>query len=147
MDAIDELFVACGTGTTLTGICAGMQAFFPQARVHGISVARSYQNEKPVLDEDMACLNEYLGTSYDFSNLEFHEEFLLGGYGQSSEEELNVIKECIAHEGMVIDPTYVGKAFYGMCSILEKNKCSGKKVLFWNTGGVMNLLSQRAQFK
>lgn len=147
IDNIDELFVACGTGTTLTGICAGLQAFFPQAKVHGISVARSWENEKAVLDEDMACLNEYLNTNYDFSNMEFHEEFLLGGYGKSSKEELNVIKECIAHEGMVIDPTYVGKAFYGMCSILKKENCAGKKVLFWNTGGVMNFLSQRAQLK
>lgn len=146
IDDVDELFVACGTGTTLTGICAGMQAFYPHTRVHGISVARSYQNEKPVLAEDMACLNGYLGTNYDFSNMEFHEEFLLGGYGKSSKEELSIIKECIAHEGMVIDPTYVGKAFYGMCSILEKEQNLGKKVLFWNTGGVMNLLSQRAQF-
>lgn len=144
---IDELFVACGTGTTLTGICAGMQAFFPKAKVHGISIARSYEREKPVLEEDMSSLNGYLGTNYDFCHLEFHEEFLLGGYGKSSKEEMSLIKECISHEGMVIDPTYVGKAFYGMCSILEKEKYAGKKVLFWNTGGVMNLLSQHAQFK
>ena len=143
---IDELFVACGTGTTLTGICAGMQKYYPQAKVHGISVARTFDNEKTVLQEDMAYLNEYLNSHYDFSNLIFHEEFLLGGYGESNDDELNVIKECIAHEGMVIDPTYVGKAFYGMSSILPQKSYEGKKILFWNTGGVINLLSEREQF-
>lgn len=143
---IDELFVACGTGTTLTGICAGMQEFYPNAKVHGISVARTFENERKVLLEDMEYINDYLKSNYDFSNLTFHEEFLLGGYGKSTEEELSVIRECIAHEGMVIDPTYVGKAFYGMYSLLSKEDYKGKKVLFWNTGGVINLLSEREQF-
>lgn len=143
---IDELFVACGTGTTLTGICAGMQECYPHSKVHGISVARTFENERHVLQEDMAYLNDYLGSNYDFANLEFHDEFLLGGYGKSNEEELAVIRECIAREGMVIDPTYVGKAFYGMSSILSGKDYKGKKVLFWNTGGVINLLSERKQF-
>lgn len=145
-EEIDELFVACGTGTTLTGICAGMQEYYPHAKVHGISVARTFDSEKAVLQEDMAYLNEYMNSHYDFSNLIFHEEFLLGGYGKSSDEELNVIKECISHEGMVVDPTYVGKAFYGMNSILSHKNCESKKMLFWNTGGVINLLSEREQF-
>lgn len=144
---IDELFVACGTGTTLTGICAGMQQYYPHARVHGISVARTFENERKVLQEDMECLNGYLKSHYDFSNLTFHEEFLLGGYGKSCKEELSVIRECIANEGMVIDPTYVGKAFYGMCSVLSKGDYRGKRVLFWNTGGVINLLSSHKQFE
>ena len=28
---IDDIFIACGTGTTLTGVCAGIQQFFPKA--------------------------------------------------------------------------------------------------------------------
>ena len=51
--SIDHLFVACGTGTTLTGICAGMQRFFPLAQVHAISVSRPYDAEKSVLEQDM----------------------------------------------------------------------------------------------
>lgn len=146
VDVIDDLFVACGTGTTLTGICAGMQAFFPNATVHGISVARSCEAEFPVLVEDMELLNQYLGTSYDFSKLDFHDEFLCGGYAKSCEEEAMIIKECISNEGMVIDPTYVGKAFYGMLSLLTDKKYHGRKVLFWNTGGLINLLSQKEVF-
>lgn len=146
MAEIDALFVACGTGTTLTGICAGMQSFYPNAKVHGISVARSYDVARYVLKENMSQLNEYLNTSYDFSNLIFHDEFLCGGYAQTSSEELDLIKECISKEGMVIDPTYVGKAFYGMSNILIKSCFANKNILFWNTGGVINLLSQRQVF-
>lgn len=143
---IDELFVACGTGTTLTGICAGMQKYFPKAKVHGISVARTYEAELPVLKSDMEILNQYLHEEYDFSNLVFHDEFLNGGYSKTSPEELTTIQECISHEGLIIDPTYAGKAFWGMTSILEKSNHKNKKILFWNTGGLMNLLSQKEKF-
>lgn len=143
---IDELFVACGTGTTLTGICAGMQKYFPKAKVHGISVARTYDAELPVLKSDMEILNQYLHEEFDFSNLIFHDEFLNGGYSKTSPEELTTIQECISHEGLIIDPTYAGKAFWGMTSILEKSNHKNKKILFWNTGGLMNLLSQKEEF-
>ena len=92
----------------------------------------------------MSWLNTYLGKSYDFSNLVFHDEYLLGGYGKSSNEQLAVIRECISCAGMIIDPTYVGKAFYGMSSVLSAGDYAGKKILFWNTGGLINLLSSRA---
>lgn len=49
---------------------------------------------------------------------------------------------------MVIDPCYSGKSFYGMCKILENNsiKYKGKNILYWNTGGIMNLLSMKASY-
>lgn len=146
INEIDALFVACGTGTTLTGISAGMQEYFPDAIVHGISVARTLDAELPVLQEDMKILNDYLGTDYGFSNMCFHEEFLAGGYAKATELELGTIKECISKEGLVIDPTYVGKAFHGMVSLLSKEEYKGQKILFWNTGGLINVLSQRHLF-
>lgn len=143
---LDAVFVACGTGTTLTGICAGMQKYFPNAIVHAISTARTYEDEKVVLNEDMGYLNTYLNANYDFSNLCFHDEFLLGGYGQTSVKELDIIRECISKEGMLIDPTYSGKAFYGMSELLPtmaKVNDTRFSVLFWNTGGIFNLLSAK----
>lgn len=141
--SIDHLFVACGTGTTLTGICAGMQQYYPQAQIHAISTARSYQIERQVLDEDMSILNEYLNRSFTFDNLDFSEEYLCGGYGLHNTHLMNTIKECISKEGMIIDPTYSGKAFWGMKSILSSNnKYKEKNILFWNTGGIYNLLSE-----
>ena len=76
----------------------------------------------------------------------FHDDFLNGGYSKTSPEELRTIQECISHEGLIIDPTYAGKAFWRMTSILEKREYKNKKLLFWNTGGLMNLLSQKEEF-
>ena len=146
IDDVTIVFLACGTGTTLTGICAGMQKYFPHAKVYGISVARTWEQEKPVLIDNMKALNSYLGTDYDFFNLSFYDDFLCGGYAQTSGEELRIIQESISKEGMILDPTYSGKAFYGMSKILDKKDLKEGKVLFWNTGGLINLLSQQNSF-
>lgn len=141
---IDHLFIACGTGTTLTGICAGMHKYFPNAKVHAISTARTYTDEKPVLDDDMNLLNDYLQTTYNFTNLEFYDDFLCGGYAKYNDNLFSTIKECISKEGMIIDPTYSGKAFWGMKNILSNSdKFRGQNILFWNTGGIFNLLSTK----
>lgn len=143
-DKVDYLFVACGTGTTLTGICAGMQIYFPDAEVHAISTARTFEVEKPTLDEDMALLNHYLHTDYSFRNLVFHEEYLCGGYAKYDTGIMSAIQECASKEGMLTDPTYSGKAFHGMLETIERNreKFVGKHIVFWNTGGMFNLLSE-----
>lgn len=139
---VDHLFVACGTGTTLTGICAGMQKYYPQAIVHAISTARTRETELPVLLDDMQLLNYYLGTNYSFSNLDFSDNYLCGGYGEYNDELMLIVRECISKEGMIIDPTYSGKAFYGMAKELSRGECAnGSNILFWNTGGIFNLLS------
>lgn len=139
---VDHLFVACGTGTTLTGLCAGMQKYYPRSKVHAISTARTYDAERIVLLENMNILNSYLGTSYTFDNLDFSEKYLCGGYAKYNEDLMAAIKKCISHEGMLIDPTYSGKAFWGMTNtIKESTDYRGKNVLFWNTGGIFNLLS------
>lgn len=139
---IDYIFVACGTGTTLTGICAGTQKYFPKALVYGISVARCWNDEKEVLADDMNLLNKHLHKSYNFDNLCFKDQYLCGGYGKYDNRLMGTIKECIAKEGLIVDPTYSGKALWGMLEIIDNPKFRNKNILFWNTGGIFNLLSQ-----
>lgn len=148
VESIDHLFLSCGTGTTLTGICAGMQEHFPNAHIHAISVARSYEVEKTTLEEDMRILNAYLNKEYNFRQMSFYEDFLCGGYDRTTPELLTCVNECIAKEGMIVDPCYSGKSFYGMNEILKQspNLFSGKSIVYWNTGGIMNLLSMKSVY-
>ena len=142
---IDCVFVACGTGTTVAGISAGLQKYFPNAKVYAISTARPYSVERSVLEENIDVLNEYLESEYSLQNLIYEESFLCGGYAKFCDDLVDVIKECISKEGIIIDPTYSGKAFWGMKSIIEANidQFRNKNILFWNTGGIFNLLAER----
>lgn len=141
--SLDYIFVACGTGTTLTGICAGMQKYYPGAKVYAISVARYNEDEIPVLLENMKLLNTYLNSDYDFSNMIFCDRYIGEGYGRYNVDLVDLIRECASNEGVLLDPTYSGKAFYGMNLIIQEDpKFLNKNVLFWNTGGIFNLLSE-----
>ncbi len=142
--SVDYLVVACGTGTTLTGICAGMQTYYPEAKIIAISTARTLEEELPVLNDDMRILNQFLGTNYTFSNMAFEDSFLSGGYACYNSDLMSTVKECISKEGIIIDPTYSGKAFWGMKSLIQRDTIfKGKNILFWNTGGIFNLLSTK----
>ena len=140
----DEIYVACGTGTTLTGLSAGFQKYSPNTIIHAISVARNKANEWPVLTSDIALLNSFMSSSFNLSNIVYHDEYICGGYGEICVDELNAIKYCISEEGMLVDPIYSGKAFWGMCEELKRS--DAKNVLFWNTGAVFNLLQYSNEF-
>lgn len=142
---IDYIFVPCGTGTTSVGISVGLQAFMPHTKLIGISVSRDMKSELFILQDDLKMLNEELGTKYDFSNFTFNDSYICGGYNQRTDALLDVINECISKEGMIIDPCYSGKGFYGMICEIEQNleQYQEKKILFWNTGGVFNFVSAK----
>jgi 1-aminocyclopropane-1-carboxylate deaminase/D-cysteine desulfhydrase-like pyridoxal-dependent ACC family enzyme len=43
---------------------------------------------------------------------------------------------------LILDPTYTGKAFCALLDLVEEGEIAqGAKVLFWHTGGLMNLLA------
>ena len=142
IDDISHIFLPCGTGTTTTGICAGAQAFFPHAKVHAISVARKWEVEKVVLENNIRLLNLRKKSNYSFDNLVFHDQYLEGGYAHHSVDIARTIEEVAASSGMILDPIYSGKAFWGMVKELrEIEENEREKVLFWNTGGLINFLS------
>ena len=46
-----------------------------------------------------------------------------------------MIETVYADEGIPLDMTYTGKAFYGMIQYLEEHEVKNKKILFLHTGG------------
>lgn len=144
-EKLSKVFVACGTGTTASGLSAGLQEFFPNTELHAISVARSADVELPIIHENLKMLNEYMGNVlFDGSNIRFHDEFILGNYGATNNELIELIKAVVSSTGILLDPVYSGKAFYGMTEILGKS--NNEQVLFWHTGAVYTLMSERHLF-
>ena len=146
---VDHIFVACGTGTTLAGLSTGAALWFPKAQVHAISVARAWLQEENVLKELLKEFREYLSNNTEAnlddppSNIKYYEQFLYGGYARSSVMLHSDIDDCMRNEGILVDPIYVGKAWHGMVNIIKQEPASfkGKRIVFWNTGGVYTLLS------
>jgi len=52
------------------------------------------------------------------------------------------VKSVIRAEGIPLDLTYTGKAMFGLAQLVESGEIvSGSRVVFWHTGGLLNLTS------
>lgn len=138
----DFLFVASGTGTTQAGIEVGVRQFLPECKVIGISVARDKQRGKEAILESMKKLNNYLGNPITIpDNIEFDDNWVGCGYEATYPELIETIKWVAKSEGLILDPTYTGKAFHALKMYVKRNVIkSNSNVVFWHTGGLLNLM-------
>ncbi len=66
------------------------------------------------------------------------------GYALSRPEELKAILELARLEGVILDPVYTGKAFFGMISELAKHPDAfGSRIVFIHTGGLFGLFPRQ----
>lgn len=128
----DYIFLATGTGMTQSGLIAGCEKHNGTEKIVGISVAREAEAEKNVILKFLNCagfeesINEKINVT---------DEFLCGGYGKFNRNISDTIWSVYKKHGIPLDPTYTGKAFYGMTEYLKQNNITNKNVLFIHTGG------------
>lgn len=133
----DVIVVASGTGTTQAGLQVGAADVLPHTRVIGISVAHNHATGVQRVQEGLRMLD-----AEDVGQIEFHDEFLAGGYGQSNAEQAETIRWAARTAGLLLDPIYTGKAFHGLRQLVSSGRIAlGSTVIFWHTGGLINLLS------
>ena len=110
-------------------------------RVMGVSVARARQRGVVVVEEACAELRDHFGASHTPRPAEFWDRWVGGGYEHVYPELLETIRWS-ALRGLILDPTYTGKAFHGLVSLVREGVvATGARVVFWHTGGLINLLS------
>lgn len=126
----DYIFCALGTGMTYSGLLAGKTAVHDPVKIIGISIARETEKEKPIIEKYLNC---YFSVSahWDF---EITDKYLCGGYAKYNQDIIDTIKNMLLKEGISLDPTYTGKAFWGMQQYLAEHAEKNKNVLFLHTG-------------
>ena len=68
--------------------------------------------------------------------LECIDRYLTGGYAQVTDELVAVQAEATRLTGLLFDPTYTGKAIYGLRKEIAKGRFDDDDhVVFWHTGG------------
>lgn len=132
----DYIFLACGTGTTLAGLICGQLNSNDKREIIGISVARDEKHASSVVSDYICCYfvdNKYVNQNN--ANILIADDYRSGGYGYYSNDIIQVIKEILSTDGIPLDSTYTGKAFYGMKQYIRKKQIHGKNILFIHTGG------------
>lgn len=142
-EGFDAVYVAHGSGGTLAGLTLGkiLREAAPeslkQAKIIGVNVcyekAKSFSLVKDILWKSIQGFN--LGKSFFADDFEILEGFLGQGYAKFTAEELKFYLHVARSEGILLDPTYTGKAFRGMVESLRGSVGKFKNVLFIHTGG------------
>ncbi len=138
----DYIFHASGTGSTQAGIVVGCDvAGWSDVKVVGISVARQQERGKQAIVEFANMLAEHYGLKKDYRDrIDFVADYLFGGYEQYSDEMKEYLENVMRNTGVMFDTTYSGKGFWGMMQEIKKRGLQGKNIVFWHTGGLLNLM-------
>lgn len=150
--AWDHIVCATGSGGTLAGLVLGRRLlrertpWLERSKMWGVpvcddgayfrrkvhAIAHEFEERHPELgplgltDEEIGVLDGYKGPAYAVP------------FG----EELDLIRNVARHEGLLLDPVYTGKAFYGLVSEARNGRfAAGSRVLFLHTGGVFSLFA------
>jgi len=139
----DYIFHASGTGSTQSGILAGLDQYkFTTTQVIGISVGRKSKQATKIVDDFYKELCEHYKITCSNRASVVLDEYLMGGYAQYSDELKELSLQSLQKYGFTLDTCYTGKAFYGMLDYCKKNQLEKKNILFWHTGGIFNFLAE-----
>lgn len=138
----DYLFLASGTGSTQAGIVVGCDlAGWNDVKVVGISVARQYERGRQVIADFANMLAKHYGHQTDYADkVLFNTNYLFGGYEEYTPEMKAYLEKVMKETGLMFDTTYSGKGFYGMMQEIKKQGLENKNIIFWHTGGLMNIM-------
>ncbi len=129
----DSVVCATGTGMTQAGLIAGKSLYGGDCIIYGISVARDAERARAALDKYLQAYGDSIGRKIT-GEVNISDDYICGGYGKYTPNLLRTIKNMYLLNGIPLDPTYTGKAFYGIQDMLSQNML-GQNVLFIHTGG------------
>ena len=140
---------ATGSGGTTAGLLLGTRLFGLDLRVVGINVCDD--KDHFVTEIGAICrkfIKDYaVDIAINSNDIDMVDGYVGRGYALSRPEELQAIYDLARLEGVVLDPVYTGKAFYGMVNEIRKNRSVfGKRIVFVHTGGLFGLFPYADKF-
>lgn len=133
--SFDYIFHASGTGMTQAGLISGKLLKGDIRNIIGISIARNKEiGSKVIANNILEYLNDK-GNLLSEDDIIFNDKYVLDGYGKYNEKIVKIIKDVLSENGVPLDTTYTGKAFWGMTQYLKEKSIDGRKILFIHTGG------------
>ncbi len=139
---IDYLFFASSSGGTQAGIMLGMQLYKLDFELIPIKIDKDTNEKGELAEVVLNLVNEgktllNLDRNYTLSDIPLNRNYNEADYGVLTKNEISSINELALMEGVLLDPVYTGRAFYGMLDCLKNKKIKeNSNILFWHTGGL-----------
>ncbi len=134
--SVDTVVVAAGSGGTLAGLMAGFHLTDSGVRVVGVDVGGFVKSLKNDVKGILHGISDLL--SVDIPHDIETYDYGFGAYGRITSEVVGTIRHVALAEGILLDPVYTAKAFYGMMDMARKGML-GESILFIHTGGMPGL--------
>ncbi|WP_436854395.1 D-cysteine desulfhydrase family protein [Staphylococcus caeli] len=132
--AFDSINVAVGSGGTYAGLWYGNEQHQTTKQITGYAVDQSTEAFHKKVTEIIQQLDDSVN---DFDTVHINDAYIGLGYGQATDEELQFYIDIAQLEGIILDPTYTGKAFKGLIEEIKAGQYDNQEnILFIHTGGL-----------
>lgn len=138
----DYIFHSSSSGGTQAGLEVGKRLFGMNSRIIGVSADNSVEEIRREIMVAAVPIQKRLKMKNLINPDEILVEtgFIGPGYGVPSDESLEAEKIFAETEGILLDQTYTAKAAAALVAYARKGFFKETdRVLFWHTGGLINL--------
>jgi len=137
---IDAVYCAVGSGGTYAGLLLGKKLCRLAVHLHGIIICDTVEYFEEKISKICTDAIHTFNFPINVARKDIHlvDGYVGDGYGIPYPEALKTIK-CVAKLGIILEPVYTGKAFYGMLNHVKENRY--KKVIFIHTGGIFSIFA------
>jgi D-cysteine desulfhydrase len=144
---VDGIISAAGTGGTTAGMLVGAALSNLNIKIFAVNVLyKKEELKKRILYLAEGVIADFsLSCSVDESRLEILDGYSKEGYKNITNDKIKVISNLAKESGILLDPTYTGKAFYAFNDrFLKRGK--GRKIIFLHSGGLFGAFSKSRKY-
>jgi L-cysteate sulfo-lyase len=139
---IDYVFFASSSGGMQAGLTLGKMLYGLKTELIPINIDKNETGGHTLEEAVFTIIKKgkellQIKENYDPEDIPLIREYDKAGYGVVTSNETEAINLLAQSEGILLDPVYTARAFYGMMDYLEKELLPKKSnVLFWHSGGL-----------
>ena len=138
-DRPTAIVVATGSGGTLAGLAVGLARRDLQIPLHGVAVCDDPPYFHAIIDRiSEECTDRWSLPRVVGADVSVMEGYVGRGYSLFTAAEMADYRQVAAASGLILDPTYSGKAFR---ALLMEPERFGSAPLFIHTGGIFGLMA------
>lgn len=149
----DYIFFATSSGGTQAGMMIGQKLHHINAQLMPVLIDKTSDFQVPLQQKIYDIIAEFNEISPQYIDITLDlipviDTYNQAGYGMLTKHERRAIQLLAQTEGILLDPVYTGRAFYGMLDMLERRLIpKNANILFWHTGGIPALCAYADSLK
>jgi len=145
--SFDYIFFATSSGGTQAGMMLGKDLYGIKGKLMPIKIDKDEDFKVSLTSEVLTILKQAekeipLEKTYKDEDIFIIKNYNKEDYGKLTNQEQKAIDTLAKTEGILLDPVYTGRAFFGMLDMLERKQLpKNSQILFWHTGGIPALFA------